>query len=153
MDLNVVVHNIVTNPNAKLIKQKPRCINPAQSLQIKEEIQNLLDAKFIYLIDYPQWVSNVVPISKPKGQIKVCIDFRYFNTTYPKDDFPLPNIDTLVDNTIGYKMLSLMDGFSSYNQIWIAAQDQHKIAFTTPWGTFCQKIMPFGLKNAGGTYK
>lgn len=62
----------------------------------------------------------MVPIRKLEGRIKVCIDFKDLNATYPKDDFLLPNIDILVDNTIGYTMLFLMDGFSSYNQIWVS---------------------------------
>ena len=71
----------------------------------------------------------------------------------PKDDFPLPNIDIIVDLTVRHEMLSLMDGFSSYNQIKIVEEDQHKMTFTTPWGTFCYQVMPFGLKNVGVTYQ
>ena len=71
----------------------------------------------------------------------------------PKDDFPLPHIDILVDNTTGYKMLSFMDGFSSYNQIGLAEEDMEKTSFITPWGVFCYQVMPFGLKNAGATYQ
>ena len=62
----------------------------------------------------------MVPISKPVGWIKVCIDFRNINIAYPKDDFPLPNINILVDNTMSYEILSLMDGFSGYNHIWVS---------------------------------
>ena len=58
-----------------------------------------------------------------------------------------------MDLTIGHEMLSFMDGFSGYNQIRIAKEDQHKMAFTTPWGTFCYKVMSFGLKNASTTYQ
>lgn len=65
---------------------------------------------------------------------------------------PLPSIDTIVDITIGHAMLSLMDGFSSYNQIKIAPKDQDKTAFTFPRGTYYWNVMPFGLKNAGATY-
>lgn len=117
MDPNVVVHNIITQLDAKPIKQKPRRVDPAKSIQIKEEIQKLLEAKFIHSIYYPQWVSNMVPIDKLEYHLRFCIDFRDLNAACPKDDFPLPNIDTLVDNIVRYDMLSLMDGFSSYNQI------------------------------------
>ncbi|KAH9298554.1 hypothetical protein KI387_030236, partial [Taxus chinensis] len=75
------------------------------------------------------------------------------NKAFPKDDFPLPNIDMIVDSTAGYEMLSLMDGFFGYNQIKIVEEDKHKINFTTPWGTFYYQVMPFGLKNAGATYQ
>ncbi|MDF3675428.1 reverse transcriptase family protein, partial [Enterobacter hormaechei] len=59
----------------------------------------------------------------------------------------------IVDVTAGHEIMSLMDGFSGYNQIKIAEEDQHKTTFTTPWGTFCYNMMPFGLKNAGATYQ
>ena len=75
------------------------------------------------------------------------------NRACPKDDFPLPNIDMIVDMTVGYEMYSLMDGFSGYNQIKIAPTDQEKTTFTCSWGTFCWNVMPFGLKNAGATYQ
>ena len=80
----------------------------------------------------------------------MCIDYRDLNRASPKDNFPLPHIDILVDNTAGHEMFSFMDGFSGYNQIRIASEDQSKTAFLTPWGVFCYQIMPFGLKNAGG---
>lgn len=66
----------------------------------------------------------------------MCIDYRDLNRACPKDDFPLPKIDILVDSTAGYEMLSFMDGFSGYNQIRLAQEDQHKTAFRVEWGTF-----------------
>ncbi|RVW88228.1 Retrovirus-related Pol polyprotein from transposon 297 [Vitis vinifera] len=70
-----------------------------------------------------------------------------------KDDFPLPHIDMLVDSTAGHSMLSFMDGFSGYNQILMALEDMEKTSFITEWGTYCYRIMPFGLKNARATYQ
>ena len=70
-----------------------------------------------------------------------------------KDDFPLPHIDILVDNTVGHTLLSFMDSFSRYNQIKMALEDMEKTSFIIPWGTYCYKVMPFGLKNAGATYQ
>ncbi|KAH9287534.1 hypothetical protein KI387_031651, partial [Taxus chinensis] len=87
------------------------------------------------------------------GKIRICIDFRDINKACPKDDFPLPSIDVIVDATTGFELLSLMDGFSGYNQIKISEQDQAKTTFITPWGTYCYAVMPFGLKNAGATYQ
>ena len=75
------------------------------------------------------------------------------NKASPKDDFPLPHIDVLVDNTAGHAMLSFMDGYSGYNQIRLSPEDQEKTSFTTPWGTYCYVVMPSGLKNAGATYQ
>ncbi|RVW66485.1 Retrovirus-related Pol polyprotein from transposon 17.6 [Vitis vinifera] len=75
------------------------------------------------------------------------------NKASPKDDFPLPHIDMLVDSTAGHSMLSFMDGFSGYSQILMAPEDMEKTSFITEWGTYCYRVMPFGLKNAGATYQ
>ena len=120
---------------------------------VKKEIEKLLEVKFIRPIDYSEWMENVVLVKKPTGEIRVCIDFRALNKACPKDDFLLPNIDMIIDSLAGYEMLSFMDGFSGYNQIKIKESDQHKIAFKTPWGKVCYKVMPFVLKNARATYQ
>src|SRR4030043_832453 len=87
------------------------------------------------------------------GKVRMCVDYRDLNKASPKDDFPLPHIDVLVDSTAKSKVFSFMDGFSGYNQIKMAAEDKEKTSFITPWGTFCYVVMPFGLKNAGATYQ
>ncbi|KAA3477044.1 RNA-directed DNA polymerase (Reverse transcriptase), Ribonuclease H [Gossypium australe] len=81
------------------------------------------------------------------------LDYRDLNKASPKDNFPLPHIDTLVDNTSDYSLFSFMDGFSRYNQIKMHPEDMEKTTFVTLWGTFCYKAMPFGLKNARATYQ
>ncbi|KAG8488208.1 hypothetical protein CXB51_018194 [Gossypium anomalum] len=83
----------------------------------------------------------------------MCMDYRDLNRASPKDNFPLPHIDTLVDNTAKHSLFLLMDGFSGYNQINMALKDMEKTTFVTMWGTFCYKVMPFELKNAGETYQ
>ena len=95
----------------------------------------------------------MVPVIKKNGKVRVCVDFRDLNQATPKDNFPLPHIDVLVDNTAGNHLFSFMDGFSGYNQIKMAEKDKAKTTFITAWGTFCYKVMPFGLKNAGATYQ
>ncbi|KAL5572514.1 hypothetical protein UlMin_022111 [Ulmus minor] len=97
----------------------------------------------------------VTPAQKPKknGTIRCCVDYRDLNKACPKDEFPLPNIDTLIDATAGHEMFSFMDGFSGYNQIKMAPEDAEKTAFRTPFGNFHYVVMPFGLKNAGATYQ
>lgn len=89
------------------------------------------------------------------GKTRICVDFRDFNTTSPKDEYPIPIADLLVDLAVGYQMLSFMDGNAGYNQIYIAEEDTHKTAFRCPGyiGTFEWVVMPFGLKNAGATYQ
>ena len=99
---------------------------------MKKEIEKLLEVGFIRSIDYSEWMANIVPIKKPTCEIKVCTNFRDLNKAYPKDDFPLPNIDMIIHNLAGYEMLSFMDGFLGYNQIKIKESAQHKMAFRTP---------------------
>jgi len=102
---------------------------------------------------YPQWVANIVPVSKKDGKVRMCVDYRDLNRASPKDNFPLPHIDTLVDNTARFSLFSFMDGFSGYNQIKMAAEDMETTTFITLWGTFCYKVMSFDLKNARATYQ
>ena len=115
-------------------------------------MDKLHKVKFIKVILYPQWVTNIVLVIKKNGQVRICINFCNLNRACPKDDFLLPHINLLIDNTTGYEMLSFMDGFSGYNQIRLAEEDQDKTSFTTPWGTYCYVVMPFDLKNVGATY-
>ncbi|KAH7857126.1 hypothetical protein Vadar_009250 [Vaccinium darrowii] len=152
IDPEIVEHRIPLYPDAKPVKQKLRKMRPDWVLEIKKEIQKQLDAGFLMVTEYPQWVANIVHVPKKNGKIKVCVDFRDLNKASPKDDFPLPHIDVLVDNTAGHALLSFMDGFSGYSQILMAPEDREKTTFTTEWGTYCYKVMPFGLKNAGSTY-
>ena len=105
------------------------------------------------MVNYPGWLVNVVLVSKKDGKVKMCVDFRGLNKANSKDDLPLPHIDILVDNMAGHALLSFMDGFSGYNQIKMAPEDMKKTSFITPWGTYCYKVMPFGLKNASVTYQ
>ena len=83
----------------------------------------------------------------------MCVDFKDLNKACPKDDFPLPHIDVIVDSAASSAMYSFMDGFLRYNQIMMAIMDKIKTAFIIEWGTYCYKVMPFGLKNAGVTYQ
>ena len=92
-------------------------------------------------------------VNKANGKWRMCVDFTDLNQACPKDSFPLPRIDQLVDSTAGHKLLTFMDAFSGYNQILLAKEDQEKIAFVTSQGLYCYRVMPFGLKNAGATYQ
>ena len=83
----------------------------------------------------------------------MCVDFTDLNKACPKDSCLLPRVDVLVDSTTQYQLLSFMDTFSGYNQIWMNEVDQEKTSFVTSQGLFCYKVMPFGLKNAGATYQ
>ena len=84
--------------------------------------------------------------------MRMCVYYKDLNRASSKDNFPLPHIDTLVDNTTKNSLFSFMDGFSGYNQIQMALKDREKTTFITMWGTFYYKVIPFGLKNTGVIY-
>ena len=153
LDPTIVQHHLPILPHARSVKQKLRRLHPRWSLQVKEEIQKQLSVGFLSVVEYPEWLANVVPVPKKDEKVRVCVDFRDLNKASSKDDFPLPHIDMLVDSTVGHPMLSFMDGFSGYNQILMAPEDMKKTSFITEWGTYCYRVMPFGLKNAGATYQ
>uniref|UniRef100_A0A2N9GLL2 Reverse transcriptase domain-containing protein n=1 Tax=Fagus sylvatica TaxID=28930 RepID=A0A2N9GLL2_FAGSY len=132
---------------------KRRVFAPERNTAIMEEVDKLLMAGFIREVYYPEWLANVVMVKKSTGKWRMCVDFTDLNKTCPKDSYPLPRIDQLVDSTAGHKLLSFMDAFSGYNQIQMAEEDQEKTAFITSRGLFCYKAIPFGLKNAGATYQ
>ena len=153
IDMHIVQHCIPTDPTRKSVKQKLRRMKPEWTLKIKEEVEKQYNAGFLRVVNYPKWLANVVPVPKKDGKVRMCVDFQDLNKAILKDDFPLPHIDILVDNTAGHALLSFMDGFSGYNQIKMAPIDMEKTSFIAPWGTYCYKLMPFGLKNAGATYQ
>ena len=113
----------------------------------------MLAAGFIKPIQHPHWLSNIVLVKKKNGQIRCCVDFSNLNKACPKEEFPLPNMDLLVDSATGSAMFSFMDGFSGYNQIRMAPKDAEKTTFRTPMSNFYYTVLPFGLKNAGATYQ
>ena len=83
----------------------------------------------------------------------MCVDFTDLNKACPKDQFPTPRIDQIIDFTAGCDLLSFLDAFSVYHQIKMAKKDEEKTAFLTPGGVYCYTCMPFGLKNAGATFQ
>ncbi|KAM2599740.1 hypothetical protein TB2_038112 [Malus domestica] len=153
LDPVIAVHHLAVKPGTRPIKQTQRRYRSELIPQIEAEIDKLIEAGFIREVQYPKWISNIVIVLKKSGQIRVCVDFRDLNDAYPKDDFPLPIIEIMVDATTGHEALSFMDGSSEYNQIRMALEDEELTAFRTPKGIYCYKVMPFGLKNAGATYQ
>ena len=88
-----------------------------------DEVNKLLAANFIREVHYPEWLVNVVMVKKVNEKWKMCVGFTDLNNACPKDNFPLPRIDQLVDSTAGHKHLTFMDAFSGYNQIQMAEKD------------------------------
>jgi hypothetical protein len=116
-------------------------------------VEKLLNAHIIFPVKYLEWVSNLVPVRKKTGEIRLCVDFRALNRASVKDNFPLPNMELILQQVVGSQMMSLLDGFSGYNQIRVKRTDKYKTTFITRWGTFAYERMPFGLSNAGATFQ
>ena len=146
-------HHIYIEENCKPIRQPQRQMNPNLREIVKEELQKLLNVNFIYPISDSQWVSPLVIMPKKNGKWRVCIDYWELNKATLKDHFPLPFIDQVLDTLAGKKYFSFFDGFSGYNQIQVALEDQDKTTFTCPWGTYAYRVLPFGLCNAPATFQ
>ncbi|PKA65635.1 RNA-directed DNA polymerase like [Apostasia shenzhenica] len=153
MDRSVCEHHLNVSQTTSPIVQKKRVMAGERQDAIKEEIKKLLGAGYIREVQYPQWLTNVVMVKKANGKWRMCVDFRALNQACPKNTYPLPRIDTMVDRTVGYEVMSFMDDFLGYHQIWMAKEDEEKTTFITDYGTYCYKVMPFGLKNASATYQ
>ena len=136
LDAGLVVHSLNVDPGVRPVVQPARVFHTEVEAQIIQEVKKLLTAGFIKPIQHPKWLSNIVPVKKKNGQIRCCVDFRNLNKACPKDEFPLPNIDLLVDSTAGSSMFSFMDRYSGYNQIRMATKDVEKTTFKTLMGNF-----------------
>ena len=146
-------HKMNVIPKAKTVRQKVRHFHLDHNQVIQEEVDNLLKARFIKEIKYPEWLANVVIVPKKGEKWRVCMDYTDLNEACPKDNFSLPRIDQIVNTSAGHGMLSFLDSFSGYHQIPMHPLDAEKTAFITLHGMFCYNVMSFGLKNVGATYQ
>ena len=153
IDPAVIIHRMNISPSFKLVKQKRRNFAPKRQKAIDEEVNKLLQAKAIREVEYPDRLANIVLVKKANNKWRLCIDFIAINRACPKDSFPLPRIEMIVDATACHELLSFMDVFSGYNQIRMDPSDQEKTSFVTGKGTYCYQVMPFRLKNTGATYQ
>jgi hypothetical protein len=145
LDRSIVEHRLPINPGFKPYKQPPRKIYKDEVLvDVKKEVERLVDVNFIRPCRYAEWISNIVPVYKKNGKMRVSIDFRDLNRATP-----------MVDAAAGHKVISFMDGNAGYNQIFMAIEDISKTAFRCPGhiGLFEWIVMTFGLKNAGAIYQ
>ena len=168
---SICMHKILLEENAKPSVEHQRRLNSVMKEVVRKEVLKWLNAGFIYAISDSPWVSpvHVVPkkvgftvIRNEKNELipirtvigwRVCIDYRKLNTATRKDHFPLPFIDQMLDRLAGHPHFCFLDGYSCYNQISIAPEDQEKTTFTCPYGTFAFRRMPFGLCNAPATFQ
>ena len=144
-------HKLNVIPSARPVRQKVRCFHLDGHQIIQVEVNNLLKARLIREIKYPEWLANVVVVPKKGSKFRVCVDYTDLNKACPKGSFPLPRINQIVDASTGHKMLLFLDAFSGYHQISMHSPDTEKTAFITPHRLLCYNVMSFGLKNAEAT--
>jgi hypothetical protein len=131
-----------------------RCFGDEKRRAIAKEISKLLKAGFVKEVIHTKWVANPVLVPKKNTKVmRMCVDYTSLNKACPKDPFPLPRIDQVIDSTTGSELLCFLDIYSGYHQIKMKESDQLATSFVTPYGTYCYVTMPFGLKNAGATYQ
>ena len=165
------MHKILLEENAKPSVEHQRRLNPVMKEVVRKEVLKWLNVGFIYSISDSPWVSPVHVVPKKRGFTvirnekneliptrtvtgwRVCINYRKLNTATRKNHFPLPFINQMLDRLAGHPHFCFLDGYSSYNQIAIAPEDQEKTTFTCPYGTFPFRRMPFGLCNAPATFQ
>jgi hypothetical protein len=152
----LVEHRLPIKGGFRPYKQGAQNFKPEIVRRVKEEVDRLLQARFIQPCRYAEWVSNIIPIEKKNmGKIWICVDFRNLNRATPKDEYPMPVADLLIDSTLGNKVISFLDGNVGYNEIFMVKEDVSKTAFRCPGfvGLFEWVVMTFGLKNADATYQ
>jgi hypothetical protein len=147
-------HKFKIFPNMKPIKLSMHHYSPEKSRSMGEEINRLLDAKFIREIKEATWLSPPVMVEERDTKIyRMCTNFTALNKHCPKDYFLFPRIDQIIDSTAGCERLSFLDAYSGYNLIRLKVEDEDKTAFIIPHGVYCYMTMPYGLKNAEATYQ
>ena len=153
LDPKFICHHLNVNPSVTPKRQPPQRPSNEHVEAIKSEITKLKQAGAIKEVFYPQWLANTVVLKKKTGKLWVCVDFTDLNKACPKDPFPMPRIDQLVDATVGHPRMNFLDAFQGYHQIPLATDDQEKTTFVTPVGNYHYKVMFFGLKNAWSIYQ
>ncbi|RDX88539.1 hypothetical protein CR513_29847, partial [Mucuna pruriens] len=131
LDTAIVEHRLPLIPNTVPVQQQLRRMKSEVALKIKEGVEKKWNIGFFAVAEYPQWVTNIVLVPKKDGKVRMCVDYRDLTKASPKDNFPLLHINMLVDNTSQHALYSFMDGFSGYNQIWMALEDKEKTTFIT----------------------
>jgi hypothetical protein len=152
-DTSIIEHKIPLKEEAKPFRKRLRQINPMLLPIMEREVKKLLDTQIIVPLRYSEWVANLVPVRKKNREIRLCVDFRNLNRSSRKDNYPFPKMEHILQRVTGASRISMIDGFSGYNQIYVLPEDREKTAFTTLWGTFMYAKMPFRLMNVGETFQ
>ena len=165
------MHRILLEDGHRPSVKAQRRLNLTMKEVVHKEVQKWLDVGVIYPISDSAWVSLVQVVPKKGGTTiirienntllpsrtvigwRICIDYRKLNKAPRKDYFPLSFLDQMLDRLATHEYYCFLDGYSGYNQISIAPEDQEKTTFTCPYGTFAFRRMPFGLCNAPGTFQ
>jgi hypothetical protein len=155
LDRSIVEHRLPVKKGFRPFQQWAHQMRTEVLEEVKKEIEKILEAGFIRPCRYAEWISSIVPIQKKDGRWRVYVDFRDLNRATPKDEYPMPVAEMLINAAAGNKIMSFMDGNASNNQIFMTPEDIHKTAFWVPGavGLFEYVVMTFGLKNAGATYQ
>ncbi|XP_050222502.1 uncharacterized protein LOC126672591 [Mercurialis annua] len=132
LDPDIAEHKLPLKSGFRPFRQPPRRMSREVDTLIQDEIKRLEDAKFIREAQYTEWLSNIVPVMKKNGKLRVCVDFRNLNLATPKDENPMPVADMLIDRAAGHTILSFLDAHSGYNQVPINKEDISKTAFRCP---------------------
>jgi hypothetical protein len=149
---DVIEHSLNVDPSFRPRKQRLQKMSDDKAEGARNKVKRLLSANVIREVTYLEWLAYTIMVKKANGKWRMCIDFTVLNKACLKDEFPLPRIDSLVDVAASSELMSLLDCYSGYHQIWMKKEDEPKTSFITPSGTFCYLRMPEGLKNAGGSF-
>jgi hypothetical protein len=146
-------HSLDISKTSKPVKQKLHRFAKDRKEVIRVEILKPLATGIIHECKNPVWLTNPVLVPKKTDKWRMCIDYIDLNRHYPKDPFPLPRIDQVVDSIAGSALVCFLDCYSGYHQIDLKLSDQDKTAFITPHDLYCYTAMTFDLKNARATYQ
>ena len=147
---DLIQHDIFTTPNPP-INQRVRPVNPALEPNLRRQIDEWLDQKVIEPSSSP-WNFALVPVAKKNGKTRWCVDYRPLNAITLKDPHPLGTIDDNLARLSRSKYFSTCDGAGAFHVINLSPTAKLKTAFSTPWGHFQFRRLPFGLANGPATY-